>query len=93
MYRAVVLDLWHGACRSARLATDDDLARTPYVLRANRAAWEDVLAGRIEPIAALMLGRIKLVRGSMGTLALHMRAAREIVFAAAAVTLSRPSDA
>lgn len=86
--RAVFLDLWHGDCRSARLAVSDDLDVADYVLAADLPVWQKVLRGELEPIFALMAGKLKLRRGSLARLTPHVLAARELVRAAARVSAS-----
>ncbi len=84
--RAVWADLWHGECRASRPATPDDLAGAPFLIRGAAKAWESVLSGAMEPIAALMLGHLTLARGGLGRLVLQVPAAREMVRVAGEVT-------
>jgi putative sterol carrier protein len=88
--RAFLLDLHRGECRGTRPATADDLARAPYVMRAGPAAWRHILDGELDPIAAVMTGRLRLARGSLFSLARFTAAAREMVAAAAAVEADHP---
>lgn len=88
--RAVHVDLWHGECREAREATGEDRERVPYVIRADPYTWNRVLAGDLDPIAALMQGKLKLKRGSVMSLARYVNAARELVRAATRVETSFP---
>ncbi len=81
--RAVWLDLFEGACRGTRMATAADLAGAPIVLRAEPAHWRRLLSGETDPVAAVMKGQLRLVRGSLFTLAKYAAAAREMVAAAA----------
>ena len=83
--RGVYVDLWHGECREARGTLDGDLDRAPYVIAGGEEAWSQVLNGGLEPLIALATGRLKLVKGDLGTLAFHIRSARELVAAAARV--------
>lgn len=83
--RAYWLDLHRGACRGMRRATDDDLAKAAYVMRAAPMAWQHILAGELDPVAAVMSGRLRLARGSLFALARYTAAAREMVAAAGAV--------
>lgn len=83
--RAFRLDLYRGECRGTRRATPADLEEAAYVLRAGPAAWGHVLAGELDPIAAVTTGRLRLARGSLFSLARHTAAAREMVAAAGAV--------
>lgn len=80
---AVFLDLWHGDCRGARLATAQDLETATFVLRAPLATWKQVLAGRLDPIFGLMTGKLKLSRGNVAKLTPYMQASKDLVAAAA----------
>jgi putative sterol carrier protein len=88
--RAAYADLWHGECRDARPALPGDRESAAYVIRASPAVWESILSGTMEPISALMLGRLKLERGSLAALALQVKAARAMVQVAGAVTAALP---
>jgi putative sterol carrier protein len=83
--RAFFLDLHRGVCRSTRAATAEDLDQAPYVLSAGPAAWEQILGGRLEPVSALMTGKLRLARGGLFALAKHAAAAKELVAAAGSV--------
>lgn len=80
--RGVVLDLWHGTCRGARVMTAEDLGSLPLVIQGTAEAWQQLLGSSIDPIFALMAGRMRVVRGSLARLLPHARAARELVAAA-----------
>lgn len=88
--RAVFLDLWHGECRTARLATPEDLVTARYVIAGSAAAWREVLAGRIAPLMAVMSGKIRLTKGSMASLLPMAGAARELVAAALEMEVTFP---
>jgi putative sterol carrier protein len=81
--RAVWIDAHQGACRGSRVATEEDRAGAPFVFSADPAAWKRLLAGEIEPVAAVMQGKLRLLRGGLFTLAKYAGAAREMVAAAA----------
>lgn len=80
--RAVWLDLHHGDCRDARVATPDDLAGAAYLIDAEPAVWRDVLGGRLSPIGALLGGKLRLLRGSVMSLIPYVAAAQEMLVAA-----------
>lgn len=80
--QAVFLDLWHGECREARAADSADRDRADYVLSASLPTWQRVLEGDLEPILAIMTGKIKLARGSIAKLTPYMAASKELVAAA-----------
>ncbi|HEX2191016.1 MAG TPA: hypothetical protein VHG51_19060 [Longimicrobiaceae bacterium] len=88
--RAFRLDLYRGGCRGTRRATVSDQEEAAYVLRAGAAAWRHILAGELDPIAAVMTGRLRLARGSLISLARYTAAAREMVAAAGAVDAAFP---
>ena len=88
--RAVFVDLADGACRAGRTATDGDLERAPYVLRASPAVWRQVLGGDLEPVGAVMTGLLDLSRGSLVGLAPWVGAAKELLSAACRVETTYP---
>ncbi|ADG05797.1 SCP2 sterol-binding domain-containing protein [Kyrpidia tusciae] len=77
--RAVYLDLWHGECREARVATPEDQETAPYVISADPYTWKQVLDRELEPITAIMRGRLKLTKGNMSTLSGYVIAAKYLV--------------
>jgi len=79
---AVLLDLWHGDCRGARLPLPEERESADYVIGGDAGAWRRILAGEIEPIFALMSGKLKLRRGSLAKLTPFLTAAQELVRAA-----------
>ncbi len=83
--RAVFVDLFRGECRDVRPADDGDLRRADFVIRAAAETWQRVLAGELEPIFALMSGKLELARGSLAKLVPQAAAARELVAAAARI--------
>lgn len=76
---AVYLDLWHGACRAGRVATAADRETARYVLRGSRTTWQQVLAGKAQPIMAVMTGRLRLMRGDLVGLLPYAGAAKELL--------------
>jgi putative sterol carrier protein len=83
--RAAWFDLHHGACRGARAATPEDRAAAEYVMSAPPRIWKQIFARDLDPMSALMFGKLKLERGSMFTLARYTTAAKEMVIAASMV--------
>ena len=80
--RAVFLDLYEGACHGTRVATAEDRASAPYVLRADAASWRRILSGDADPVSAVMRGELRLERGSLMAMAMYAPAAREMLAAA-----------
>ena len=88
--RAVYVDLWHGECREARPARPEDFETAPYVLSGPPEAWQRILEGRQNPLVALLRGKIRLKKGSLGALSPYVRAAQELVRAATRVETRFP---
>lgn len=82
--RAVWLELGGGGRPVAHVSSAVERAGAPYLLRADPATWKRLLSGEIDPVSAVMGGRLRLVRGDLFTLAKHAAMARELVAAAAA---------
>lgn len=78
--RAVVLDLWHGECRSARTA-EPEAARegAAYVFQGGREAWRHILCDGGSPVMALMSGKVRLAKGSLASLLPYASAAKELL--------------
>ena len=79
--RIVIADLWHGDCRGAKAASENELEETPYLIKAEPAAWKSVLGGKTDPIVGLMGGKLKLAKGSLFALLPYAKAAKELVVA------------
>lgn len=88
--RSVYLDLWHGSCRGAWVARAADLEAARYILSGTAQAWRGVLSGEVAPLTAVMTGKIRLTKGSLGALVPYVSAARELVAAAMAMEVSFP---
>ena len=83
--RAVVADLWHGECRNAAARPATALDEVPFVIKAPPEVWRNVLAGRTDPIVALMSGKLKLAKGGLFALLPYAKAAKELVVSASQV--------
>ncbi len=90
--RAVFLDLWHGVCRAARLASEADRETARYVLTASAATWNELLTGSLDPISAVMSGRLELTKGSVMALLPHVAAAKELLVAAKSLGGALPPE-
>jgi putative sterol carrier protein len=83
--RAVIAHLSLGRCRSAQPATPQDRQSAPFLLSGDAASWERLLAGKLDPMFALITGKLRLERGALGALIPHAAAAKELVAAAVRV--------
>lgn len=90
--RAVWLDLHRGACRDARPATAADLDGAAYVIDAEPVVWKEVLAGRLAPIAALLGGRLRLLKGNPLSLLPYVAAAQELIVTASLIQRQFPES-
>ena len=90
--QSVYFDLHHGQCLEARVATSSDLEHAPYMISADAFTWQQVLTSKLEPIAGLLRGKLKLSKGSMAVLARYVMAAKEMVNCAARVPTIFPGE-
>jgi putative sterol carrier protein len=91
--RAVFINAHRGECRGAHMASEDDVATAAYVLRADPSTWKRLLAMEIEPVGAVLQGRLRLVHGGLFVLARFAQAAHDMVAAAAEVGGTFPAPA
>jgi putative sterol carrier protein len=77
--RAVFLDLWHGNCRASRAVAEAEMQAARYVLTAHASTWTELLSGSLDPVVAVMSGRLELAKGSAMALFPHIAAAKELV--------------
>ena len=83
---AVFLDLKHGRCHAARLATEADLRQARFVISGPLTAWLAVLRGDEAPTVALMRGHLMLSKGMLPMLLPHVGAANALVDVVRAVS-------
>jgi putative sterol carrier protein len=72
------LDLWHGACRAAGPIAPEEGPSNAYILAAPYTRWKDVVRGDLDPIRAMMQGKLR-VRGDLPTIVRQVRSANELV--------------
>lgn len=88
--QAVRVEIRYGECLTAQPAADADLTEASYVLTATGAAWKELLAGRQNPLTALMTGKLRLTRGSLMALMPYAAMARELIRLAIEMNASIP---
>ena len=86
---AVQLDLRLGVCHSAASLTPTAV-NAPFVLSGDLATWKEVVGGAVDPLAAVARGKVKLTRGSLGTLMLNAKGAKALVACAQLVDTRWP---
>ena len=87
-----LLDLWHGACRSGTLVAPDEGAAAAFVISATYRRWKDVVRGELDPVRAMMQGKLR-VRGDLPKILRYVQAAHELVVVCGAVPTRFPDEA
>lgn len=84
---AMKLLLKHGRCNGVEYyqGSDVDKADAPYILEADYKTWLEVIGGKLQPIPAMVLGKIKIKKGSLSILAQYITAALAMIKAAQVV--------
>lgn len=90
--RSVLLDLHEGRCREAQADPGEALHEAAFVLSGPAESWRRILAGRLDPILALMSGKLKLTRGSLPKLLPYASAAKRMVATAREVDAVLPPE-
>ncbi len=72
-----------GRCVEARNGSAADNAGADFILSANASTWADLIAARVTPATAAMLGKLHLIKGNVMALIPHASAAAELLAAAA----------
>lgn len=81
--RAVIVDLLHGKClKSTSITMTEAHEQATFVVEGDEAAWKQVLAGEIQPLMAIMRGKLKLGKGSIAKLLPYTKGAIELVHSA-----------
>ncbi len=82
----IVLDVHQGECRGARFVEgESDPADAEFVIVGTYARWRDVIEGRLDPIKAMMEGKLKLARGHLPTIVRFVEPSRMVVASASKV--------
>jgi putative sterol carrier protein len=85
------LDLWHGTCRGGGPIHAERGLAAAYVLTAPYTRWKEVVRGELDPIRAMMQGKLR-VRGDLPTIVRQVRAANELVRLLGEVPTSFPDE-
>ncbi len=72
------MDLWHGQCREAFLATDPAAKKLAFVMSATLPIWRKVITKQLDPIQGLLTRQIQL-QGNMVMIMKNVKAAQELV--------------
>ena len=80
----IYVDLWQGECRLCEVAADEGQRAPEFRISGERKNWRRIVEREIDPIRALMTGRLKL-KGNMAKVMRNVKAAQELVLCAASV--------
>ena len=75
---SLYMDLFHGKCRDAYALADPVAVRPAFRLSGPAANWKKVMTKKLDPMAAMMTGQLKLT-GNMAMVMKNVRAAKELV--------------
>jgi len=90
MARTVRVDLAGGRCHGAATGATDEPDSPRAVIGGAPAIWRRVLAGEVDPLLAVMSGKLQLRAGSLAELMPHARGAEELVASARLVPTQFP---
>jgi putative sterol carrier protein len=80
----LLIDLWHGDCRSVRLVPREAGESGDYVLTATYDRWKQVMTGELDATKGMMQGKIKL-KGHLPTIVRYAKAATRLTELVAAI--------
>ena len=87
----VLLDLWHGDCRSVRLVPAEVGKKGDYVLTAELDKWQSVLSGELNAVKGMMKGQIK-IKGNLTKMVRFAKAANRLVEVTGLVGAKFPNE-
>ncbi len=87
----MLMDLWHGDCRSVRLVPRETGESADFVLTGELERWQSVMKKELDVVKAMMQGKVKL-KGSLPTIVRYVKASIRLVDLAAQVDTIFPSD-
>ncbi|MDD5712404.1 MAG: SCP2 sterol-binding domain-containing protein [Smithellaceae bacterium] len=80
----IMMDLWHGECRSIRVVPKEAGEAGNYVIRGEYARWRQILLKELDPVKGLMQGKLKL-KGELPTIVRYIKAAVRLVDVSASI--------
>lgn len=70
--------LYHGKCTDATMIASEDAREAQFIIRAPFTNWRKVIEGKLDPISAIMVRKLKL-KGDMMKVMRYPKAAKELV--------------
>ncbi|APS00555.1 SCP2 sterol-binding domain-containing protein [Pajaroellobacter abortibovis] len=89
---ALHLDVERGKCRSCLLVKADEVHDASFVIVGTYAQWKQVVKKEIDPIKAMLQGKLQLVKGHMPTIIKYVKASKELVASIACVPTQFPDE-
>lgn len=87
----MVLDVDSGTCRGTRYIKGSEAADLAnFVIVAEYEEWKKVIQREIDPIKAMMQGKLKLTKGHLPTIIKYVESSRQLVESAALVPTEFP---
>lgn len=82
----IIIDVHRGECRGAHFVEGvSDPEDAEFVIAGTYKRWREVIEGRLDPIKAMMEGKLRLSRGHMPTIIRFVEPSRMLVAAASKV--------
>jgi putative sterol carrier protein len=86
-----LLDLWHGSCRGGGVIDTERGRSAAFVISAPYARWKDVVQGELDPVRAMMQGKLR-VQGDLPMIVRYVKAADELVHLCSTVPTRFPDE-
>ncbi len=74
----MLMDLWHGDCRSVRLVPEEAGKNADYVLTGDLERWQSIMKKELDVVKGMMQGKVKL-KGSLPTIVRFVKASIRLV--------------
>ncbi|HHH40952.1 MAG TPA: hypothetical protein ENK56_02975 [Chloroflexi bacterium] len=85
------MDLWHGECRQAFVAEDENAVSPAFRMWAPVSIWKRIIDGKLDPMQALLTRQLKM-KGNMAKIMRNVKAAQELVRCATMIPTEFPID-
>ena len=85
---AMILDVEGGRCRGTKYLTGMPAVEEEspaFIIVAPYARWKEVINGEVDPIKAMMQGKLKLTKGHLPTMLRFVESSRQLVSSAQSV--------
>jgi len=80
----MLMDLWHGDCRSVRMVPKETGEKADFVLTGEIERWQAVMKKELDVVKAMMQGKVKL-KGSLPKIVRYVKASIRLVDLAAQI--------